>query len=63
MSVAFNSFAEAVEAALADKEKKRLAMLKWLYPGLQVLCLPMCVWCVCGRERAQSRYLVQAFTQ
>ena len=38
-SVAWNTFAEAVEAALAEKEKKKLAMLKWLYPGVQVLCV------------------------
>lgn len=45
IAVAFHTFLEAAEASIAEKEHKRLAMLKWLYPGLQV--------CACARARVR----------
>jgi hypothetical protein len=50
IAVAFHTFLEAAEASIAEKEQKRLAMLKWLYPGLQVC---VCV-CACARARARA---------
>ena len=56
MAVAFHTFLEAAEASIAEQEQKRLAMLNWLYPGLQV-CLSVCVCVsvrVCSRANTQD---------